>query len=291
MTIRGMDVEEAERLVGQLEAQANAINHVVSIVDNAVSVLGSLWFGADLQHFQGTWRGNQRAQANSAAVDISHALTILRREIDAQRKTSGGGHASTRSHGGVRTGTGGSRQGGGSLFADLVTGGTNGVLFLNELIETADDIVGTARGEGHGFVDKLPGGRYLSSVMKGIGLGDSLAGVATGLRDHDYSGAMGSAADGVFTFAPNPVSLLWTGLKAEVGFFIPLDAESADKHMSWMESRGYSGEQLIKRYSGVQGFINLGNDNVERKAPWMNRAADVVMQKPAEWLYNVGIRF
>jgi lauroyl/myristoyl acyltransferase len=40
----------------------------------------------------------------------------------------------------------------------------------------------------------------------------------------------------------------------------------------------------------VQGFIDLGNDNVERKAPWMNDIADAVTKKPAEWLYNHGIK-
>lgn len=90
MTIRGMDVEEVERLVGQLEFQANAINAVVGVVDTVVGTLTSVWFGADLQRFHGTWQGNQRAQANAAAVDIDHTLTLLRRELADQRQTSGG---------------------------------------------------------------------------------------------------------------------------------------------------------------------------------------------------------
>lgn len=91
MALRGMDVEEVERLIGQLEFQANAINAVVGVVDVTVSTLTSVWFGADLQRFHGTWQGNQRAQAHAAAVDIADALAILRREIAEQRRTSGGG--------------------------------------------------------------------------------------------------------------------------------------------------------------------------------------------------------
>lgn len=88
MALRGMDVEEVERLVGQLEFQANAINAVVGVVDTVVGTLTSVWFGADLQRFHGTWQGNQRAQANAAAVDIDHTLTLLRRELADQRHTS-----------------------------------------------------------------------------------------------------------------------------------------------------------------------------------------------------------
>jgi hypothetical protein len=91
------------------------------------------------------------------------------------------------------------------------------------------------------------------------------------------------------TVASAPVSALWTGLSTEVGFFVPLDSQDAGALYDYMEhSRGLTPAQISDRWSGVQGFINYGNDNVERHAPWLVDAADALMEKPAEWLYDVG---
>ena len=137
--------------------------------------------------------------------------------------------------------------------------------------------------------DAIPKGSYISSSLKGISLGDASARFAAAVRDRDWSGAMLAGADAAFTFTPPGVSLLWDGMSGMTGFFIPLDKAAQDEHFSWLEDR-YSPSQIVDRYQGVQGFINLGNDNVERKAPWLNRLAEKATEKPAQWLYNMGIK-
>lgn len=83
--------------------------------------------------------------------------------------------------------------------------------------------------------------------------------------------------------------MVWSGLRDMTGFAIPLDESARDEHFAWLESH-YPDEDLGARYTGWQGLVNLGNDNIERKAPWLNRGAEAILEKPAEWLYNMGIR-
>lgn len=293
MTIRGMDVEEAERLVGQLEAQANAINNVVSIVDNAVNVLGSLWFGADLQHFQGTWRGNQRAQANSAAVDISHALTILRREIDAQRRASGGGHASTRSHGGGYSGLGGGNRGGGGV--DLLGGirdafGNPVVGLINN---TKDLIEGGLTYRLHSLgvgisADEISKIITPSKTLRGIGnfLGvvgfsfDALTFVE-GVHEKDtykmISGGSGMALFGVAMVVPGGAAVAAAGgIALTVGSAVlPTNAAEFDGAYTLAVKNIYGispdqltpaqADQMAKRYEGPLGFLTSMSDGMDYK--------------------------
>ena len=88
MSMRGMDVERVEHLVGQLELQAHAIDTVVLVVDSAVTALTQVWFGADVLHFHGAWQGAQRGHAQSAAQDLHTAVAELRRQVSEQRSTS-----------------------------------------------------------------------------------------------------------------------------------------------------------------------------------------------------------
>lgn len=106
---QGMDVERVEALLHQLEIQAGAINTVVGVVDGAVNALTSLWFGENFNVFHHGWVGGQRTQAHTAAVDISDAVSELRRQIEEQRAASGDRSSS----GGGSTGGGFSGGGGG----------------------------------------------------------------------------------------------------------------------------------------------------------------------------------
>ena len=71
------------------------------MVDSAVNALTQVWFGADLQHFHGTWQGSQKGQASSAAQDLHTAVGELRREVAraATDERYGGSVARIGSHG------------------------------------------------------------------------------------------------------------------------------------------------------------------------------------------------
>jgi len=297
MSFEGMDVDEVDRLIARLSLQADVVTTVIGVVDTAISGLAGVWSGDDLHVFSSVWHQTHRPKAQLLGTQLGDWVTELRHQVAQQRATSGEGGA-----------------GGGSLLHGFSGPGLHmpgvapavpigegmagvgafvGALNIADGVSTLGDIWNTPwfKGEKVPEWEKLiPHGSYLSAGLKGIGLGSALGDFASAVQGHDKAGALAAAGDGAFTFASAPVSLLWNGLKSETEFFIPLDSQGMDEHLAWMEDRGYSGADLSQRYSGIQGFINLGNDNVERHAPWMNDAADKVMAKPAEWLYDLGIR-
>ncbi|MFZ2501835.1 MAG: hypothetical protein WAW88_04050 [Nocardioides sp.] len=160
-------------------------------------------------------------------------------------------------------------------FLDTLGNIWNTQWYKGEIVEPWEDIV--------------TGGHYWGAAMKGLGLGLAMTDFGNAMESGDAAGMAKAGFDAGATFATAPISLLWSGLSAEVGFFLPLNAAEADEHYRWAESR-FSPTELVERYEAVQGFINYGNDNVERHAPWLNRAADQLMEKPADWLYKHGVR-
>lgn len=287
MSMYGADVAELRSLAAQFDRTADQLDANRMTVGNAIQI--SAWVGPFATQFRLQWDSEHSRRIHVAAELLRSGARALRSNADDQERASAvdgslGGHP-----GSTPPLSGRASDGFGSIVHG-VTEVVNGVINGADIANNIDDVVETMRGAGGGIIDNLPGGKYLAASLKGVGLGDALAGLAEGIRDGDASGAMSSAADGLFTFASAPIGLLWSGLKAETNFFIPLDQASQSEHLSWMQSQGYSPQEVSERYSGVQGFINLGNDNVERKAPWLNDIADKVMEKPAEWLYNMGIR-
>lgn len=290
MSKYGADVAELRSLAAQFDRTAERLDAGRMAVGNAIQI--SAWVGPFATQFRVQWNSEHSARIRGAVEILRESAQSLRRNADDQERASaveGGVGGSAPQHFPVQD-LWPTRAGGFGPIIDGIESGVHGVIDAANIGGNVNDIVETMRGSGRDIISNLRGGKFLSASLKGIGLGSAAVSVAEGVRDHDWSGAMGSAADGVFTFATAPVSLLWQGLKAEIGFFIPLDKSSQDEHLAWMVQRGYSANQVVERYSGIQGFIELGNDNVERKAPWLNRIAEKVMEKPATWLYDVGIR-
>jgi len=285
MTFQGLDPQVVKQAADGMARQAAVLDRITHEVDALIRTAMHHWSGPEAQDFHQWWVGQHRPRLVAAAQGLHGAAANVRQQVADQEEASG--HAP----GSAGSSFGGPRTSAAAAWAAILGGATSVVTSAGGVLSTVKDGVETAKGDGKDILARLPHGSALSASLKGIGLGDALAGVATGVRDGDVAGAVGSGADGVFTFAPAPISLLWTGLKTEVGFFLPLDGATADEHFSWMQDRGYTADQISERYSGVQGFITYGNDNVERHAPWMNRIADKAMEKPAEWLYHVGIRF
>ena len=280
----GADVAGLRQLAQSFDHAATQLQSTSGRVRSGIQI--SAWIGAGATRFRVTWDSDHSVALRRVAGELTAAATRLRQEADQQERASspsGAGASFGSSGGAARTSGGSGFDLPGALASGISTfndwSGLPG--FVGDLYDTASKVP---------WAEKLPHGSYLSAGLKGLGLGEALGGLATGVRDHDLAGTVSSAGDLGFTFAAAPVSALWTGLKSEIGFFIPLDGPSMDNHLSWMHERGYSSDQISDRYSGVQGFIDLGNDNVERQAPWLNRIADAAMAKPAEWLYNAGIK-
>lgn len=282
----GMDVAEVRELGAALRSGADEMRRVASRLDGLVQSVS--WAGPDGQRFLTSWWPQHRAHLIAAAEELG---TFGQRAMDnaaEQEEASTGSHQSGEVSGGVA-------HGGGSTGPVSRPVGVPGAI-TDVTISSAgwigfgSDVVETIRGEGNGVIAKLPHGGILDKGLKVVGVADAMAGTVEGIQNRDWSGTAMSVADGGFTFASAPVSVLYTGLKTELGFFIPLDESAQSEHMGWMSQQGHSSSEIADRYSGVQGYINLGNDNVERKAPWMNDVADKLAEKPAEWLYNAGIK-
>lgn len=285
MTMYGADVAELRALAAQFDRVAQQLDANRMSVGNAIQL--SAWMGPFATQFRIQWNSEHSVRVHSAAELLRAGAQTLRRNADDQERVSAsvGDGDVLRPPLSPRFG-----QPEFQSFLDDVGAGIRGTIDVFEIAGNIKDVMETVRGNGEDILVNLPAGKYLSLALKGVGLGSAAAGVAESINKQDWSGALASVADAGFTFATAPVSVLWQGLKAETALFVPLDSSSQDEHLAWMSQQGYSADEIADRYAGVQGFINLGNDNVERKAPWLNRIADSVMEKPAEWLYNVGIR-
>jgi len=275
----GADPDALDRLAADFDRSAGVLES--TSVRVRASVHANPWAGARATRFRNDWDQRHGPMLKRTAGALRTAARQLRVQAQEQRQASSAGGGSTVPTGGAGRGAAGTTAAG-STFMDVLGAGGRWFMTGSELVGTWDSIRETATG--------LKLNVYASSVLKGVGLGSALADLASAVRDGDVSGGMKATADGAFTFASAPVSLLYNGLKAEIGFFIPLDASSQDEHFEWMADQGYTPAQVAERYDGVGGFVQLGNDNVERRAPWMNDAADAVFAPAGEWLYNHGIR-
>ncbi|GAB3156943.1 hypothetical protein GCM10027058_31490 [Microbacterium neimengense] len=289
MVMYGADVQGLRQLAQQFEHKAAQLDQDRMTVGNAIQV--SAWVGPVAVRFRHEWDSSHSRAVHNAAGRLRDAAAALRRNADEQEKTSSVGSSS----GGGGGAAGGGSASGGKL-PDLLRWLVDDVLidgsgWVSERVDFAGLAIDYFAGTKQPFDPwkVFPNGSYVSSALKGIGLGDAGARFAEAWNSRDYSGAMLAAADAGSSVLPPGLSQVWSGLRDMTGFFIPLDDAARDEHMTWMQEH-HPGENLGDRYSGLQGFVNLGNDNVERKAPWLNRAAETVLEKPAKWLYDMGIK-
>ncbi|MDQ4213452.1 hypothetical protein [Microbacterium capsulatum] len=283
MAMYGADIAQLRTLAQQFDRHAQQLDAHRMTVGSAIQI--SAWLGPVAVRFRHLWDSDYSRRVHSAAETLRSAANDLRRNADEQDRASAAqGRAIG---GGSARGLVGIPGSVGSFVQDVVIDGSKS---FSDVVDMAGSVVSNVTGKDFDVWKVVPHGSYISSALKGIGLGDDAARLALAVREGDWSGAMLTAADGAFSFTPSPISMLWGGMKEMTGFFIPLDQASRDEHMAWMEGRGYSESEIATRYSGLQGFINLGNDNVERKAPWMNRIAETAMQGPADWLLSMGIK-
>lgn len=289
----GADVAQVRALAARMRLQSSKLREIVA--SSSTALLMAEWTGNDIDAIRDRWLRTSKPTLASLA-DRFHELGVsLDLQADQQEQASGA------------TGVGGSLPGPGAFgwpgawvggfppwfgavpgfFDDLIIDGGD---WISKQVDWAQLAVQYLTDKKFDAWETIPGGSYLSSALKGIGLGDAGARLAQAIQGGDLSGGMLAAADGASTFVPTPISLLYGGLKDQIAFYIPLEKSAQDDHFAWMEERGYSPAAIAERYSGLQGFIDLGNDNVERKAPWANDIADSLLRVPGEWLLSVGIK-
>lgn len=285
----GADVAQLRAVAAQFESSAQQLDAYRMSVSSGIQI--SAWVGPAAVQFRHDWESAHSRVVSNAARRLSDAATALRRNADEQERVS----AVDGSAAGFTSLPTQPRAPSWSMLPDIDLNGVDQA----DLIETILDRIVAGGGaisdlaewieleRGADPWDLVTNGSKISAVLKGIGIGDAAARLVAGLQDGDWSGTMLAGADGAAVLVTLPgVGIIWGGLSSMTDFFIPLDQAGRDAHIEWAERKGYD---LAERYSGLQGFINLGNDNVERKAPWMNDVADNVFEKPAEWLYNIGI--
>ncbi|BDZ39627.1 hypothetical protein [Microbacterium suwonense] len=294
----GADVAQLRQLASRFDRHAQQLDADRMTVGNAIRI--SAWIGPFATTFRLQWDSEHSRRVHDAALRLRDAAQRLRANADEQERASaadggGAGRLDSRQWTGVPEEEDFRRRHPWpSLLGQLLDGA------VDVVVDTAAGTAYWVDGAGMAveYVTKskfdaftvIPGGSYLGSVLKGVSLGDATARLAEAIRDRDLAGGMLAAVDTAAAVVPRPVSFLWDSLKNMTGFFIPLDHAAQDAHTAWLQSRGYSPADIADRYQGPQGFINLGNDNVERKAPWLNRIAESVLQKPAEWLLAAGIK-
>ncbi|KAA1421555.1 hypothetical protein F0U44_04515 [Nocardioides humilatus] len=289
MTFVGMDLDQVRAHADGLGVEAQRLESLIQQVDAAVDQAGWAWPGPDADAFRDAWFSSYRSSLNAAAVQLGDAVMVLYRQIEEQALASGepvpGGSFSI----GGFSWTVGPDGSGFPSISDLLLAGFSGFEIGTSIASFVGDFAETWKDAWK--LENFPGGKWLGNGLKGIGLGFALSDLYAAGQRGDLAGGVKSALDVGMTVASAPLSLLWTGLSTEVGFFLPLNSQEADNLYSYMQNnRGLTPEQINERWSGWQGFINYGNDNVARKAPWLVEGADKLMEKPAEWLYNMGIK-
>lgn len=291
MAFVGMDLEEVRGLADRLALQGQQLQSVVGQVDGSIDQASYHWPGPDSDAFRDAWFSTYRPALTGAADQLAESLVVLLRQIEEQAAASGEpipAGVDLRGLFGAIPGLDGTTGGGLPSITDLLLGAFGTAPFAATVLGVINDWGETAN---RWSIDNLPGGRFWGSGLKGVGLGFALSDLASAVGRGDLSGGVKSSIDAGMTAAPPPISLLWTGLSSGVGFFLPLSGQDADSLYQHLQTeRGLTPAQITERWAGIQGFINYGNDNVARHAPWLVDGADRLLEKPGEWLYNVGIR-
>lgn len=282
----GMDSGEVRRVAAALRSQSGHVGTIVGTVDGLVHQSLGHWHGSDAVDFAHVWTSSFRPRLLALRAWLDDMASSALVNADQQDRTSAVGGAVAGAGGVPGTAPGGG--GGGRAWSQLGPRDLVEKLWRSELIGVGLDSAEVWKGWK---LDKFPTGMFWGAALKGVGLGSSLVEFVDSFQHGDRSGAGASAVSAAATFVSAPISLLWTGLSSEAFFFIPENYSEQEDLLTWLrDERGLSPEEISDRYSGVQGFINLGNDNAARKAPWLVDGADRLLEKPAEWLYDVGIK-
>lgn len=299
----GADVAQLRQLAAQFEQHASRLDADRMTVGSAIQI--SAWVGPVAVRFRHEWDSSHSRRVHGAAVSLREAASALRRNADDQDRASAADGGASGAQAWIQSLLRGDSTPQ-SLLADLrlrfpefstaeiveflvedvVRGGAD---WLSSSVDLASKVVDWKTGTDLDLWDVMPGGHWISTAFKGIGIGGAVADFANELRDHDWSGAMLIGADQGLSYVPG-ASVLWTPMKAMTSFFYPLDQEAMDEQFAWLAGQGYSPQQIADRYSGWQGYVQVGNDHVRMHAPWLVDGANALLARPAEWLYNMGVK-
>ena len=85
----GMDVDEVERISGQLGQQHGNLEQLINQVTTLVNSAVAAWDGQDAQHFQTTWNSQYKPNLTQASQAIQELSETAKRNAQEQREVSG----------------------------------------------------------------------------------------------------------------------------------------------------------------------------------------------------------
>ncbi len=88
MARMGMDVDEVERIAGELKNKAHELENLIRDIDSKVSSLSGVWDGADVGQFQNEWNGGLKGGMNQAKTAIEELSGKAKSNAAAQRDVS-----------------------------------------------------------------------------------------------------------------------------------------------------------------------------------------------------------
>ncbi len=240
MSFEGMDVDEAQRLAQQLDANAQALARITAALGGLAQELSYCWRGPASAAFQYQWTANYQAALNTAAQALSDTHARLVANIGQQTQAS----ASYAGSAGFTAGTALTAilGGIGSGWAALQVG-AGWVGLVQTPLDQIRDFGGAADDpylqQAAEFLGNGDPGATLGVVDTAAGgLGDLVVGADTAsalydLHEQHYASAVGNAVDATSTALMNtddPVTML-------AGFDIALlkkDYELAQQ-INWRE--------------------------------------------------------
>lgn len=85
----GMDVDEVERVAGQLRQQAGMLQQAISQINGLVTQATQFWDGSDSKQFQQWWVETHKPNLENAKQALEELSETAKKNAQQQREVSG----------------------------------------------------------------------------------------------------------------------------------------------------------------------------------------------------------
>ena len=86
MTISGMDIEQVRRMARQMNKEAEAIEHAITMLTPRIE--GAPWRGDDRNNFVGDWSRGHVPRLRNVVNGLRDAARLANRQADEQMRAS-----------------------------------------------------------------------------------------------------------------------------------------------------------------------------------------------------------
>lgn len=301
-----MDVDVVESVGKQLNSQSQSVTSLIKTVDRLVASADAHWYGTRGREFVNSWRNVHRPALVAAASAVEGLGRSALQNASAQRRVSATGGAATTigDLGGGTAPSPGVRDAG--LWA------ASGFL-LNDAAKWLTENLRDSSGKKffHGNLKSMQALKRLGKWVPVLGAAFGGEQLVDSVGKDDLGGAGGAAVDlslvagGVAVAAGAtflaPVVVIGGAGKIVADVAIPYSDESQDELLDFQSGVMFGkhaadltpsqSQQLVDRYSGVGGYLNMTGDQIhysyEKASDAVSEVADSV-QEFAGW---VGSKF